>query len=93
MTSASSIQSLTFSNCVFKNFIYDFNTFIELNSWGGTVSISSTTFDRMSNCGSILRNYKSFLGNTTFNNAYNWYYNQGQDNNVEYTSLEEIQTI
>ena len=37
-----------------------------MNDWGGIISITGTTFDRFSNCGSIIRNYKDFLTEDTF---------------------------
>ncbi|CDW88390.1 UNKNOWN [Stylonychia lemnae] len=43
-------------NSVIKNILYEFNSMIELNQWGAHVHIENTTFDRISNCGSILRN-------------------------------------
>jgi hypothetical protein len=55
--------------------LYEFNTFIELNDWGNTVTITSTTFDRFSNCGSIIRNYKRFLKPEYFNESLSDYFN------------------
>ena len=46
---------MTIKDSVFQNFFYGFNTFIELISGHGKVSISGTTFDKFSNCGSIIR--------------------------------------
>jgi hypothetical protein len=46
---------------------YDFNSLIEFNNWGGYVSITDTTFDTISNCGSLIRNYYKFYDKDNFN--------------------------
>jgi len=53
--------SLLIKGCSFKNFIYEFNSLIEPNSYGGKISIEGSTFERFSTCGSIVRNYKNTL--------------------------------
>jgi hypothetical protein len=40
----------------FLNFIYEFNSFIELPDWGAEVKITGSKFTNMNTCGSILRN-------------------------------------
>ena len=47
--------TLIITSCEFKNFFYDFTSFIGLNNGHGFVDISDTTFDKFSNCGSIIR--------------------------------------
>ena len=47
--------------CSFKNFIYEFNSLIEPNSYGGKISIEVSNFERFGTCGSIVRNYKNTL--------------------------------
>jgi hypothetical protein len=79
---------------VFKNFLYEFNTFIELNEWGSTVSISSTTFDRMSNCGSIIRNTKHFISPETFNStSFHLYVNNSVKTDMYTRNEDEIANI
>jgi hypothetical protein len=41
-----------------------------MNSWGGYVTISSTIFDRISNCGSIIRNYNIDVQSSSVNTYY-----------------------
>ena len=50
-------------NCVFRNFIYNYNAIIDIsNDFGGYISISNTIFDRMtSTCGTIIRNFRVIL--------------------------------
>ena len=37
------------------NFIYEFSSFIELNDFGGYVSITDSTFSNFNTCGSLIR--------------------------------------
>ena len=53
-------NQLTISNCGFENFFYDLNAIINTNQYGSLMSISSTSFSRVSNCGSIVKNYNSY---------------------------------
>ena len=46
---------LNLTNWVFQNFFYDFNSFIGLVNGHGKISVSGTTFNKFSNCGSIIR--------------------------------------
>jgi len=48
--------TLTIKGCKFLNFLYEFNSFIELNDHGGFVNIQNTQFENMNTCGSIIRN-------------------------------------
>jgi hypothetical protein len=41
------------------NFLYDFNSFIETNDYGGHIIIVGTTFERFSTCGAIVRNFRT----------------------------------
>ena len=41
--------------------MYEFNSFIETNDYGGYIIITSTTFERFGTCGSIIRNFKNIL--------------------------------
>jgi len=45
---------------IFQNFIYEFNSLIELNKFGGFVKIENTTFDNINSCGAIIRNKKAY---------------------------------
>jgi len=62
-------QKLVIEDSKFSNFLYEFNTFIELNDWSSVVEITDTTFKRFSNCGSIIRNSKKFFGDYDINGA------------------------
>ena len=42
----------------FKNFFYEFNSFIELNEFGGYINMDQVTFEKFETCGSIVRNKK-----------------------------------
>ena len=37
------------------NFIYEFSSFIELNEFGGFISIKDSTFSNFNSCGSLIR--------------------------------------
>ena len=45
-------------NVKFQNFFYEFNSFIELNDFGGHISMIDTQFENIETCGSIIRNKK-----------------------------------
>ncbi len=60
-TTLTSPPTLILRNCQFKNFLMEFNSFIETNPFGGHIYIVSTTFDRFSSCGAIVRNFKKVL--------------------------------
>ncbi|CDW85618.1 UNKNOWN [Stylonychia lemnae] len=55
-------------------FMYDFNTLIELNDFGGYIEISRSLFDNMNSCGAIIRNkrfdqvYDKLIKNSDFLN-------------------------
>ena len=49
------VGTLTLANWVFQNFFYDFNSFIGLTNGHEKISISGTTFNKFSNCDSIIR--------------------------------------
>lgn len=46
--------------------MYEFNSFIEMNTWGASVSITSTTFNVTSNCGSLIRNFYKYYPTSDF---------------------------
>ncbi|CDW78870.1 UNKNOWN [Stylonychia lemnae] len=52
-------------NVRFENFIYDFNTIIELNDFGGHISLINTSFININSCGSVIRNKR-------FDHVYNY---------------------
>ncbi|CDW85402.1 UNKNOWN [Stylonychia lemnae] len=52
--------TLLIDGCQFKNFIFDFNTLIETNSYGGHIIIQNSKFERFSTCGAVLRNFRKF---------------------------------
>ncbi len=62
---SSTPPTLTLDNCEFRNFIQNFNSFIKTNTYGGHIVITNTVFNRISSCGSIIRNFQKF---------YNYYY-------------------
>ena len=51
---------LELENCEFRNFFYEFDSFINLASRGSHVKLKSTTFSRFSNCGSIIKNKRIY---------------------------------
>ncbi|CDW75099.1 UNKNOWN [Stylonychia lemnae] len=62
-------------NCIFENFIYDFNSFIEINNKVGYITITNSQFINFNTCGSIVRNKKVYFNRTditpnSFENAY-----------------------
>ena len=50
---------LTLQDCEFKNFLYEFDSFITFSRKGGHIQIKDTTFTRFSNCGSIVKNHRT----------------------------------
>ena len=59
MTALTVPPTLEIKNCEFRNFLMEFNSFIEVPEFGGHIIIQDSVFDRVSSCGSILRNFKS----------------------------------
>lgn len=47
---------LIFQNSKFWNFNYDYNSWIELNPFGGYIEINTGDFDTFSSCGALIRN-------------------------------------
>lgn len=45
--------------------MYEFNSFIELNDFGGYVSIVDSSFSHMNSCGSLIRNKRYLWTDTT----------------------------
>eukprot|EP00347_Sterkiella_histriomuscorum_P008702 403344080 len=89
-----STPTLTLNNCVFKNFMYEFNSFIDMNDLGGEVKIQNTVFSHFNTCGAIVRNKKAIFSRTdlplnSFPNVYQTRVNnyQGQ---LYQTSLNEL---
>lgn len=57
--------------------MYEFNSFIELNDFGGYVSITDSSFTHMNSCGSLIRNKRflwtdTTLPQTNFPEVYNY---------------------
>jgi len=46
---------------VFENFNYEFNSFIDLNKFGGHVVMKNVTFDKINTCGAIIRNKRAYI--------------------------------
>lgn len=53
-------QELVIDNCEFKNFYYEMNSFIQLNEWGGHITITNSKFLQMSFCGSFISNREMY---------------------------------
>jgi hypothetical protein len=45
----------------FSQFMHNFNSLIEFNSYGGAVEIISSSFDNFNTCGAIIRNKRALL--------------------------------
>ena len=54
---------LKITNWEFNNFYYDLNAIINPNQFATQISITGTTFSRISNCGSIIKNYNNYPTN------------------------------
>jgi hypothetical protein len=48
----------------FLNFLYEFNSFIELNEQGGHVVMTGVVFKNFNTCGAIIRNKRKNLKRT-----------------------------
>jgi hypothetical protein len=53
-------RTLTIESCTFQHFFYDFTSFIGLANGHGNVVIKSSTFDKFSNWGSIIRDSREY---------------------------------
>eukprot|EP00347_Sterkiella_histriomuscorum_P007237 403349735 len=53
--------TLTLENVVFKNFMYEFNSFIDLDDVGGHIILKNTSFINFNTCGAIIRNKKALF--------------------------------
>lgn len=47
-------KSLSISNSSFTHFLHDFHSIVELSQFGALISISNTTFTKISSCGAVL---------------------------------------
>lgn len=56
----SSVGTLTITSWTFQHFFYDFTSLIGLNNGHGHIVISDSTFDKFSNCGSIIRDTREY---------------------------------
>lgn len=54
-------QVLHIENCEFKNFLYEMNSFIELNPFGAHINIVDSTFSQFSFCGSFISNRDYYI--------------------------------
>jgi len=56
-TASSSVDppTLTITDCSFSSFLYEMNSFIALNPFGGHIEITGTTFTDFNFCGSLIR--------------------------------------
>ncbi|CDW74791.1 UNKNOWN [Stylonychia lemnae] len=77
-------STLILQNVIFKNFIYEYNSFIELSSLGGHVILKNVIFDNMNSCGAIIRNKKAQLNKTMTPTDFKTVY-EYRSNNYEYT--------
>ncbi len=46
---------------IFTNFKYEFNSLIEMNSYGGNVVIKNSEFSNINTCGALIRNKVAIL--------------------------------
>lgn len=63
-TLLTSPPTLTLENVQFRDFVYEFNSFIELNDYGGHITMTNTKFENFNNCGAVLRN-KRYIQDVT----------------------------
>ena len=73
----------------FKNFLFDFNSLIELNDYGGFINIESSTFTNINSCGAIIRNKRVLLQRTDISmTTYSTNY-MNRLNNYQYELLSQ----
>lgn len=53
-------NTLTISNWEFLNFFHDINAIVNTNQYGSLMTISNSIFSRVSNWGSVIKNYNSY---------------------------------
>eukprot|EP00347_Sterkiella_histriomuscorum_P016469 403353061 len=73
----------------FSNFIYELNSFIEFNDYGGNVQITNTVFDNINTCGSLIRNKRLLYFRTMSNTTAPLNY-QERANNYQYELYNKI---
>ena len=56
----------------FLNFLYEFNSFIELNEQGGHIVMTNVIFKNFNTCGAIIRNKRKNLKQTSSGYNYNF---------------------
>ena len=66
LSNINGVGTLSITNWVFQNFFYSFNSFIGLENGNGKIEISGTTFDKFSNCGSIIRDTAEYPNNLDY---------------------------
>eukprot|EP00347_Sterkiella_histriomuscorum_P024040 403332515 len=94
----SSSPTLILDNVEFRNFYYDFNSLIELNSYGGNVEITNSVFQSFSQCGSIIRNYKKILSYDSYstssaNEVQSYQYRNNLLQNQIYNFIDSEETL
>jgi len=65
-------QVLYIENCEFKNFLYEMNSFIELNPFGAHIDIIDSTFSQFSFCGSFISNRDYYIYENTDLDQTDW---------------------
>jgi hypothetical protein len=66
------------------NFLYEYNSFIEMNDFGAIISITGSTFSNMNSCGSLIRNKRLLWQDTTLTQVDYVTYYKSRSNNYQY---------
>lgn len=61
-------NQLLFENVEVRNIFYDMNSLINMTEYGGNITLLNSTFQRISICGAIVKNYYSSLGLPNYSN-------------------------
>eukprot|EP00347_Sterkiella_histriomuscorum_P002832 403366627 len=77
----------------FKNFLYEFNSLIQVNEFGGNISMTNVQFDNINSCGSIIGNKQpiAILKNDADQSSITATFLQRQSN-IQTSQLSSIRT-
>lgn len=77
-------------NCVFKDYLYEMKSFIEMNPFGGHVDIVDSDFTHFSFCGSLITNDDYYVYERTGLDKTDWVENWvDRSNNLQHDLFDE----
>ncbi|TNV88206.1 hypothetical protein FGO68_gene9945 [Halteria grandinella] len=83
LSSSKSPPTLTLINSTFQNFLFQFNSLIQLNPFGGYIVIQNSTFERISSCGAIIKNFQPTIPPLNVTNNFTQLYGIDLENTAD----------